>query len=351
MNDQHADYVAPRTLTVGSLFSGIGGIDLGLERAGWRVIWQSEVDPYGSKILAKHWPDVPNLGDIKLIDWSTVERPDLICGGFPCQPVSVAGRRRGQDDERWLWPEYARAVCYLRPDHVLVENVPGLLIRGMGDVLGDLATLGYDCEWESLPAAAFGAPHLRWRVFIVAHAASVGCDGGRDPQRGHRNRLAGEWSTPQDQQPGRLGQRGAGSSRQALADANGSGLGEQRGPEPVRPEQPAVERCRQAVADSDLRRRGRRDEGQRGVPVPHQGGEDVDDSGGRRHWTPQAVVFAGGHGVEQSGWWDAEPDVGRVADGVPRRVDRLRCLGNAVVPQIPEFIGRRLAVHIDGEAP
>lgn len=131
-------------MNVGSLFSGIGGFDLGLERAGMTVKWQVENDPYCNRVLAKHWPDVTRYGDIKTIDWSEVEHVDLICGGFPCQPVSLAGKRQAQADERWLWPEFARAVCALRPRYVLVENVPGLLSKGLGDILGDLAALGME---------------------------------------------------------------------------------------------------------------------------------------------------------------------------------------------------------------
>src|SRR5690606_17384107 len=135
-------------LTVGSLFSGIGGLDLGLERAGMNVIWQSEIDPYASKVLAKHWPTVPNLGDITTIDWSRVERPDVICGGYPCQPFSLAGVRRGEHDDRHLWPYFADALRYLRPRYALLENVPGHLSLGFGRVLGDLAELGFDAEWD-----------------------------------------------------------------------------------------------------------------------------------------------------------------------------------------------------------
>jgi DNA (cytosine-5)-methyltransferase 1 len=162
--------------TFGSLFAGIGGIDLGLERAGWECRWQVEWDEFCQHVLAHHWPDVPRYGDISAVDWAGVEPVDLIAGGFPCQPFSLAGQRRGKDDVRWLWPEFATAVRLLRPRHVLVENVPGLLAGhgGMGDVLGDLARLGYDAEWDSVPAAAVGAPHLRYRVWIVAHAHDVG---------------------------------------------------------------------------------------------------------------------------------------------------------------------------------
>src|SRR6266850_6229536 len=128
-----------REWTFGSLFAGIGGFDLGLERAGWICRWQVELDPFCQRVLAKHWPDVRRYGDVRAFPEPDTERVDLICGGFPCQPVSVAGKRRAQADERWLWPEFARVVRALRPHLVLVENVPGLLQRGIGDVLGDLA--------------------------------------------------------------------------------------------------------------------------------------------------------------------------------------------------------------------
>jgi DNA (cytosine-5)-methyltransferase 1 len=152
-----------------SLFAGIGGLDLGLERAGMRCVAQVENDPYCVRVLAKHWPGVPRWGDIRDLDPKELPDHDLICGGFPCQPVSLAGARQAQDDPRWLWPEMFRIVRTVRPRWVLVENVPGLASAGLGDVLGDLASVGYDAEWQSIPAAAVGAPHLRWRIFIVAY--------------------------------------------------------------------------------------------------------------------------------------------------------------------------------------
>ena len=162
-------------MTVGSLFSGIGGFDLGLERAGMKVRWQVENDPYCNRVLRKHWPDVVRYGDIKLIDWHAVERVDLVCGGFPCQPVSVAGKRKGRDDERWLWPEFARCLGVLRPCYVLIENVSGLLVRGFADVLRDLAACGYDAEWDNLPAGAFGAHQLRYRIYVIASRSGTHC--------------------------------------------------------------------------------------------------------------------------------------------------------------------------------
>lgn len=226
-------------MNVGSLFSGIGGIDLGLERAGMTVVWQCETDPYAACVLARHWPSVPNLGDVATIDWSAVEPVELLCGGFPCQDVSIAGRGAGLDGEHsGLWAHFAAALGRLRPRHVVVENSATLPVRGLGGVLGDLARCGYDAQWDCIPAAAVGARHLRARTWLVAHAAGV----------------------------------------------------------------------RDEVAASALRP---------GWPGP-------------RH----------------DPWWDTEPDVGRVADGVPHRVDRLRCLGNAAVPQVAEWIGRAILAEV-----
>jgi DNA (cytosine-5)-methyltransferase 1 len=162
----------PPPLTVGSLFAGIGGLDLGLERAGMRTVWQVEKDEYARRVLAKHWPDVRRHDDVCTFppgdpdDW----RCDLICGGFPCQDISFAGFGGGLDGERsGLWREYARIVRELRPRYVLVENVAALLVRGLDVVLGALASLGYDAEWECLPASCFGFNHNRDRLFICAY--------------------------------------------------------------------------------------------------------------------------------------------------------------------------------------
>lgn len=166
-------------LTYGSLCAGIGGIDLGLDRAGFECRWQVEIDPFCQRVLAKHWPDVPRHGDIREITGGELEQVDLICGGYPCQPFSQAGKRAGEDDPRHLWPEFARLLRVLRPRFVLLENVPGHLSLGFGRVLGDLAGLGYDAEWTCLRAADFGASHLRKRVFVVAYAQHAGSSPAR----------------------------------------------------------------------------------------------------------------------------------------------------------------------------
>jgi DNA (cytosine-5)-methyltransferase 1 len=153
-----------------SLFAGIGGLDLGLERANMQCVAQVEIDPYCRRVLAKHWPEVKRFEDVRTVGKHNLPDADLICGGFPCQDISNTGKRAGITGERsGLWSEYYRIICELRPRFVLVENVAALLERGMERVLGDLAACGYDAEWDCIPAFAVGAPHRRDRVFIIAY--------------------------------------------------------------------------------------------------------------------------------------------------------------------------------------
>jgi len=265
-------------MKVGSLFSGIGGLELGLERAGMEVVWQVEIDDFCNRVLEKHWPDVKRYRDVREVGKHNLEPVDLICGGFPCQPVSQAGEKRAQEDDRWLWPEFARIVRELGPNFVLVENVPGLLARGMGDVLRDLAALRYDAGWESIPASAVGAPHRRDRVWILAHTEIIT----------ERTRLCAggptwEW--------GRRFSHGGG--KKVLANPTGERLeGWDNGSKGVHPG------CVRLL--------------------PSRPGERLRDP------------------------WAIEPNVGRVAYGIPNRVDRLRALGNAVVPQVAEWIGHQI---------
>jgi len=165
-------------MTFGSLFSGIGGIDLGLERAGMTCKWQVEIDDFCRKVLTKHWPDVPKYKDIKEV--KRLPYVDLIAGGFPCQDVSSCGKRKGikEGTRSGLWFEFAKTIRMVRPKYIFVENVPGLLDRGIHTVLTDLAEIGYDAEWQSIPASIFDAPHQRERVFIVAYAHCVRCTRG-----------------------------------------------------------------------------------------------------------------------------------------------------------------------------
>ena len=293
-------------LTVGSLFSGIGGLDLGLERAGMRVIWQAEIDPYCCQVLRQHWPDVPNLGDVSRIEWSDVVRPDVICGGYPCQPFSLAGARAGTDDRRHLWPYVRDALRVLRPRFALLENVAGHLSLGFDRVLGDLAEIGFDAEWDCIPAAAVGASHRRDRVFLVAYPDDVELRhdrrrGSPEPEGRH---VPGE--SRHDGPAGRV----ADPARAAAAHSDRQ-LDHDADPGPV----PA------AVADPE------------GVAV----GPGLRASGAPRlGWGRPRDCGSTGDA------WTVEPDVGRVAHGVPARMDRLAALGNAVVPAVAEYLGRMI---------
>ena len=224
----------------GSLFAGVGGFDLGLERSGMTCQWQVEIEDYPTKILEKHWPEVHRERDIKECSGENLEPVDLICGGFPCQDISVAGTGAGLAGERsGLWYEMYRIISDIKPRWVIVENVAALLHRGMDVVLRDLSQVGYDCEWHIISASAVGAPHRRERVWIIANA------------------------------------NGFGTQIQAPR------------------EKPAKQM------------------------------------------------------LERFSWWKVEPGVDRMAHGVPERMARLKAIGNAVVPQIVELIGRRI-MEIEG---
>lgn len=293
-------------MTFGSLFAGIGGLDLGLERAGMRCVWQVEIDEYCRRVLAKHWPDVCRHDDVKTFPPQGEWGCDLICGGFPCQDISNAGKRAGITGKRsGLWTHFARIVRVVRPKIVVVENVPALTLRGLWKVLGNLAAMGFDAEWGCLPAAAFGAPHPRWRLFIVAHRQP----GPLDLRQHERDATAMQRKAKQRSEPNRV-------NAVPASDSNRS-----------RREVPQQIRSRKSHT--------------------HVGGQDVTPESESRwagqRWREQFAAYC-----QETGrlfWPDAQPRVCGVASRVPRRVDRLRGLGNAVVPQVAEWIGRRIMEH------
>lgn len=163
-------------MDVGSLFTGIGGLDLGFEREGFNIRWQVENNPYCQQLLKRHFPNAEIYGDIRSIDFRQLPSVDILIGGFPCQPHSTAGKRKGSKDKRDLWPEFYRAICEIHPKIIVAENVPGILSSNHGrffkGILSDLAKAGYDAEWFTLCASDFGAPHKRERVFIIADSQS-----------------------------------------------------------------------------------------------------------------------------------------------------------------------------------
>ena len=303
-------------MNVLSLFAGIGGFDLGLERAGMNVVAQCERDPWCQQVLSKHWPNVPIYDDVTTLTAEKmknegVESIDLICGGFPCQPFSVAGNRNGTKDDRHLWPEMLRIIEETRPAWVIGENVAGIIsmeqfamlskmegqanrVPGAYDdfeavylrkadmllngIIEDLEKIGYSVQSFVIPACAVDAKHRRDRIWIVANN-----QGGHDRQ----------CHTQQDK--GQKQQSGISSGQNTMAHTNSDNV--------------------QGLKPRSTYTKKR--QGQDKRPARSQ------DASSRRLWT-------------------AEPRVGRVADGVPRRVDRLKGLGNAVVPQIPEIIGRMI---------
>lgn len=259
-----------------SLFTGIGGLDLAAEWAGFETVGQCEWADYPTKVLEKHWPDVPRWRDIRTLtkegfyERTGLRAVDVISGGFPCQPFSVAGKRRGKEDDRYLWPEMLRVIQELRPAWVVGENVAGIVSMALNQVLSDLEGIGYVCQAFIIPACAVDAPHRRDRCAIVAYSNSAGCKKLDSPSVSTRSGV---------------------TDREYIATISDTDDGSR-----------ALRRERKLPAV----------EGTEGPWKNHGGG-------------------APKHGCRER--WPAEPDVGRVADGVPHRVDRLRCLGNAVVPQ------------------
>lgn len=276
-----------------SLFSGIGGLDLAAEWAGFTTVGQCEFADYPTKVLEKHWPDVPRWRDIRtLTKESFYERTgqrtvDVISGGFPCQPFSVAGKQKGKNDDRYLWPEMLRVIRELRPHCVVGENVPGILKIAAGQVVKDLERAGYHVVVFHYEAAAVGAWHRRSRVFFVGleDMADTAC-----------KRIQGHAAicTAKPAERSRQMQPDAGNSDGAdVCNAVCAGLSDG---------------AEEAVRQSRPRKQPQR-----------------------------------------SDWWAAEPGVGRVAHGISHRVDRLKCLGNAVVPQQAYPIFKALAEELQRE--
>lgn len=301
------------TLRIGSLFSGIGGLDLGLEAAlDAETVWQVEQDPYARLVLAKHWPNADrSVTDVRRAGRHNLEPVGLICGGFPCQDISVAGNGAGLTGARsGLWFDYIRIVRELRPRFVVVENVAALRKRGLDVVLGGLAAFGYDAEWHRLSAADVGAPHVRRRLFIIAYLPDAVGDAVRDKQ-------GRECQPPKD--------------------------------------------GRERVKGADVARHDGEEE-----PVAHTHTHSHRLQGELPARTEALTNLRGG-----PGWWQIEPGMGGVIDGIRAGLDghpnntgrsvqrwerdtqrtttrqrdrrkRLQCLGNAVVPQCAYVVGLRV---------
>ena len=270
------------------LFSGIGGFSLGLERAGFETVAFCEIDKYCQKVIKKFW-DKKIYNDVKEITKQKlksdgIEFPEIITGGFPCQPFSIAGARKGTDDNRHLWPEMFRIIKEFKPRWVIGENVRGIINIQDGmvfeNVCTDLEGEGYEVRAFNIPAAAVGAPHKRERIWIVANA---------------RRSIRGEQSS-----------RNKESARSRTYEKT---------------EWP----CDTSKIGGSSKRT-----------------ETLADTGSRRHLLQKEQVSTRRDSVKHQSWWETEPNVGRVADGLPGRIYRLRALGNSIVPQIAEEIGKAI---------
>ncbi len=279
-------------LKILDLFSGIGGFSLGLESTGhFETAAFCEIEPYCQKVLKKHWPNVPIFDDIRKLKGKDIGAIDIITGGYPCQPFSVAGKQKAEQDPRHLWPEYFRLIKELRPTWIIGENVSGHVKLGLDTVLENLESEGYSSRTFSISASSVGANHQRERIWIVANARQHGgrIESTRNKESiGRGSPKETKWSTHTDKT------RGSSERGEALANSSSS---------------------RRKVR---LSKEGHRKEGHT---------EKFDNESNRQR------------GWQREDNWAIEPNVGRVAHGIPNRVDRLKCLGNSLVPQIPYYIG------------
>lgn len=298
---------------IGSLFSGIGGLELGLEWAGvGHTVWQVERDPFCRSVLERHWPNANRYDDVRTVGAHNLEPVDVICGGFPCQDISYAGKGLGLSGGRsGLWYEFARVVGEMGPRFVVVENVAALITRGIGDVLGTLSDLGYDAQWRAIRASDVGAPHRRERIFIVAYARR-----GSVQLVGERGIVRGAASSDQ----------GCGNQRERHGDAAGNGGAE-------------------AVGNAD---KLDGNHGRHGASV--DSGERIESEAVREQRIAQSGLGFATHGIPgQMARWPASPgqaqhewEAPRTVEKADNRAAKLRALGNAVVPQVAQEIGKWL---------
>jgi len=288
-----------------SLFAGIGGFDLGLERAGMECVGQVEIDKKCQAVLSKHWPKVKRMGDIRYVKGTEFGTVDLICGGFPCQPFSTAGKRKGEADDRYLWPEMVRVIAAIRPTWIIGENVAGIISMALDKVHSDLEGIGYQMQSFIIPACAVGAPHRRDRVWIVAwNSKSTAINKVREIQKRENTKPGGICGVICDT----IGKPRRAPSEEGL-DLEGNLLSETRWDENT----VGTFASSKNVSNTTNNERTR-----------------------NRKTRPGFGQFTNGN------WWDIEPGVGRVANGIPHRMDRLKQLGNAVVPQVVEEIGKAI---------
>lgn len=291
------------TLTHFSLFSGIGGIDLAAEWAGFETVGQCEFADYPTKVLEKHWPDVPRWRDVRDVTAESVRGRGIanitvLSGGFPCQPFSVAGKRRGKEDDRFLWPEMLRVISELQPAWIIGENVPGIVNMALEQCCIDLENQGYEVQPFNIPACGVDAPHRRARIFIMAYSI-----GNRRGKIGMGKLAASSKNVGDSKHDGLSSSKIAGIFNET-SNHNQKGANQA-----VKFEGASRSECGRHVADPNDKRLQ--------ITGLKPGKQTTNEK----------------FGIKDRGWWPIEPNVGRVANGISHRVDRLKCLGNAVVPQ------------------
>ncbi len=332
------------------LFAGIGGFSLGLERSGMVCVGQVENNKFCLSKLNKHWPHVKKIKDIKNVKGNEFGPVELICGGFPCQPFSLSGKRCGKKDDRYLWPEMLTVIQAVRPNWIIGENVPGITSMALDTVLSDLEAEGYTCQTFNIPACAQNAPHRRQRIWILAHS-------------GRRNERQCCNSESIDNEPQRKKESadkacgpGGNDGKKNLAhpeSEHSDGLKDNAGDMPQRKEvsQSGNGSWKNNVANTKKSSRERQTPGQQQGEAGRRNTQSNISNAMRtapqRHRKNSGEVYAntkpeGSNECNCQKWWSVEPGMGRVADGIPHRVDRLKALGNAVVPQIPEVFGNMI---------
>ena len=352
------------------LFSGIGGFSLALEKVGFKTVAFCERDEYCRLLLQKHWKGVKIYNDIKKCKGEDFKKEigtiDILTGGFPCQPYSVAGKQKGTDDDRYLWPEMFRVIKEVQPTFVIAENVRGLINIQDGmvfeTVCSDLESEGFEVQTFVIPAAGVGAPHKRDRVWIVGYSKHNGSLTSKirrgnkkinagtqkrqnetiEPERtsGSRDNEVMENSRRTLRQGSKLSKENADESRQE--DANQferSGSTSKHNVANTKQSRPFSKSIRN-IGSLGEKSSGEKERGDQSSICTSTRSSDVADS--KRVHVQRQQSGSGQEQFRRESWWEFEPDVGRVANGVPGRVHRLKGLGNSIVPQIAEEIGRAI---------
>ena len=322
------------------LFSGIGGFSLGLEATGgFETVAFCDIEEYPRQVLKKHWPHVKQYKDIKELNYERLKADginsiDIITGGYPCQPFSVAGRKKGEEDPRHLWPEYFRLVKECRPTWVIGENVSGHIKLGLDTVISDLESEDYAVRPFSISASSIGANHQRERIWIMAYSERNYNFNKEQRVDGEEKKISREYR--EDNSTTRQSSRTS-----AIRKQNDSHVEDSR-----RSQWPWAELRGENENET---RKENANQFERSSSTSSSSA-NTNGEGSQRYGSEYQLRKSQEEGkTSWSRWWESEPDVGRVAHGVPKRVDRLKSLGNSLVPQIPYYIGKVILEVMNGK--